>query len=457
MEMGLSFWGIVAVVAVFGFTAFMTFLAMLFRRVVPTNEVHAVQSSRATTSYGTLKGVEGAQVNGNTYYEIPSWVPIFGVTKIVLPISVFDLDLLSYEAYDKGRLPFMVDVKAFFRIKDSNQAAQSVKSFDELKEQLVAIVQGAVRTILASHELEEIMSGRSTFGKQFTEEVSEHLSSWGVETVRNIELMDLRDSKDSKVIHNIMAKKKSFIEMESRTAVAENHQKAEIAVQESQRMIDLNKQEVAQVVGVRTTEAERTVALAQEKKTQAVKEEQKITKEREMEVRKVEALKQAEIEKDTQVIHAEQEKQTVTLRAEGDLKAKELAAQGIKAEGEAKAAAETAMQLAPVEAQIKLSKEIGSNDGYQKYLIGLEQVKATKEVGIEQAKALQDANIKVIATAGSATEGVNNIGQLLTAQGGSKLGAMFESFAQTDVGRELLKTAGVNLKEEIRPAVQDKH
>ena len=76
--------------------------ALFLRRVVPTNEVHIVQSSKKTTSYGKDTG------HGNTYYLIPSWVPIFGVVRVSLPMSVFDLDLQNYEAYDKGRLPIVM-------------------------------------------------------------------------------------------------------------------------------------------------------------------------------------------------------------------------------------------------------------------------------------------------------------------------------------------------------------
>src|SRR5262245_60053541 len=81
-------------------------IALLLRRVVNTNEVHIVQSSRKTTSYGKDTGA------GNVYYEWPHWLPIIGVTKIVLPVSVFKIELESYDAYDTGRVPFEVDVVA---------------------------------------------------------------------------------------------------------------------------------------------------------------------------------------------------------------------------------------------------------------------------------------------------------------------------------------------------------
>lgn len=226
-------------------------IAIFLRRVVPTNEVHIVQSAKQTTSYG--KDTE----NGNSYYEWPSWIPVLGVTTVSLPMSVFDLDLESYEAYDKGRLPFVVDVKAFFRISESNVAAQRVASFDELKDQLKAIVQGAVRVILASSDIEDILQGRSTFGEQFTREVTEQLTHWGVSAVKNIELMDIRDSQESRVIHNIMDKKKSHIEMESRTEVAKNKKIAEIAEIEAKREVDLQNQVATQAVGLRTVEAQR--------------------------------------------------------------------------------------------------------------------------------------------------------------------------------------------------------
>lgn len=460
-----------------GLVGLVTLLALMLRRVVPTNEVHIVQSAKKTTSYGKDTN------NGNTYYEWPSWIPLVGITKVKLPTSVFDLDLESYEAYDKGRLPFVVDVKAFFRITDSNVAAQRVASFAELHNQLKAIVQGAVRVILASNDIEEILQGRSTFGEQFTKEVAEQLANWGVSTVKNIELMDIRDSAQSMVIKNIMEKKKSHIEMESRTEVAKNKRIAQIAEIEAQKEVDIQKQDASQAVGLRTLEAQRQVELQAQSKEQSVKEAQKLTKEKEMEVLQVQHVRTAEInrkvslvaaeqEKQNALIKAEQEKQTAVLRAEGvreqtvinanaqkeqivitataQLEATKANAEGITLESQAKATAETvlgtaraaaekAMQLAPVEAQITLAKEIGANESYQKYLVTIRQVEASQAVGIQQAKALENADIKVISNAGSPGEGVTNVMDLFSAKGGTQLASMLEGLAQTNVGKALIE------------------
>ena len=137
---------IVAIVALLALA-----IPLLFRRVVATNEVHIVQTAGKTTSYGK------DTTNGNSYYEFPSWIPIVGVTKIVLPVSVFSIKIDGYEAYDVGRLPFMVDITAFFRVKDSNLAAQRVTSLTDMNAQLTDIIQGSIRSILASKQLEDIL------------------------------------------------------------------------------------------------------------------------------------------------------------------------------------------------------------------------------------------------------------------------------------------------------------
>ena len=419
------------------------------RRVVSTNEVHIIQSSRKTVSYGK------DQEAGNTYYEWPSWIPIIGIQVIKLPVSVFSLRLRDYEAYDSGRLPFVLDLEAFFRIDNSNIAAQRVAHFQELNGQLTSILQGAARTILASKNIEEIMQGRSEFGIAFTAEVNEQLKAWGVTTVKNIELMDIRDSKGSQVIQNIMDKKKSEIDRESRVVVAENKKAAENAEIDAQREVEINRQLAEKQVGIKTAEKEKEVGIAMEKSQQEIKEQQKITTERTMEVTRVEQVKLAEIEKDvnvvraeenkkTEIVKAEGEKQKTVLIAEGQLESEKRNAEAILVKGQAVAESEKLLQLAPVEAQIVLAKEIGENQNYQQYLITIRQVEATQMVGIEQAKALEKADIKVIANNGTVTGGISSLGELFTSQGGTNIGALLEGVSQTPAGKALFdKIVGV--------------
>lgn len=413
------------------------------RRVVSTNEVHIIQSSTKTVSFGK------DQEAGNTYYEWPSWIPRIGIQVIKLPVSVFSLRLKDYEAYDSGRLPFVLDLEAFFRIENSNIAAQRVSHFQELNGQLTSILQGAARTILASKNIEEIMQGRSEFGIAFTGEVNEQLKAWGVTTVKNIELMDIRDSRGSQVIQNIMEKKKSEIERESRVVVAENKRAAENAEIDADREVEVNRQLAQQQVGIRTAEKEKEVGIANEKAKQEITEQQKVTTEKAMEVARVEQVKAAEITKDVNIVRAEEQKQTEIVKAEGEKQRTVLVAEGqleserrnaeaILVKGQSVAEAEKLLQLAPVEAQIVLAKEIGENQSYQQYLITIRQVEASQAVGVEQAKALEKADIKVIANNGNASSGLSGIGDLLSSGGGINVGAMLEGLAQTPAGKAVL-------------------
>jgi flotillin len=100
---------------------------------------------------------------------------VIGIARIVFPTTVFDITLDDYQAYDVGRVPFSVDIKAFFRVSDASLAAERIDNMTDLIAQLEYVVQGAVRAILASVDIEEILGGRSEFGQRFTDEVREQL------------------------------------------------------------------------------------------------------------------------------------------------------------------------------------------------------------------------------------------------------------------------------------------
>jgi flotillin len=428
-------------------------IAVSFRVVVPTNAVHIVQSAKRSTPYGKDMG-------GNTYYQWPAWLPVIGVKVSVLPLSVFRVELEDYAAYDKGRLPFVLDVLAFFRIADPAKSAERLSSITELDGQLQGIMQGVVRTILANALIEDILGKRAEFSESFTKEVSAQLPQWGIETVKNIELMDIRDAQGSQVIQQIMNKKKSEIEKESRIAVAINQQSAQTAEIDAAKTIATNKAAADEAVGIRSAQKDQMVGIQDQKARQAIKDEEKNTAEKEMAVKMVQSVRQAEIDRNVQTVNADRDKQValvaaerdkqvavtradgqkqqVTTVAEGDLAAAKLTAQGIQAKGEAEGAAETARQMATVNPQIILAKEIGENEGYQTYLIRVKQVEATRDVGIAQAGALEKADVKIISQTGSPSEGLNAVGELFTAKGGQAVGSALEGFKNTEAGAAIL-------------------
>lgn len=445
-----------ALIGIIGLTIYFAAIILFLRRVVPTNMVHIVQSRNASTPYGRGKPA------GNTYYEWPSWIPIVGVTVTKFPESIFQVTLGDYEAYDSARLPFMVDVTAFFRVDNAEVVAQRVSHFDELNTQLVSVLQGSVRRILATNALEEIMQERARLGQQFTDEVKSQIQEWGVLPVKTIEFMDIRDSSKGEVISNIMAKEKSRIEMESRVKVAENMQIAESREIDSRRIVEVQRQDAEQQVGIRTAEKDKTVGIANEQSKQEIISASKSTAEKNIEVQRVQEVRTAEIKKEVAVVQAEQGKRekeikadadkivqiisaeaskssTVT-KAQGELEAAKLNAEGTRAEGEAKGAAEQAVLMAPINTQITLAKEIGENQGYQQYLITVKQVESNRDVGLEMAKAFSTAEMKIIANGTDIGNGVNSLGKMVSSAGGVNLASMLEGLIQTDTGKALFNS-----------------
>jgi len=467
-----------------------------WRTIVPVDKVHIVQTRKKTTSYGKESD------HGNVYYEWPKWIPVLGVDVKDLPVTNFNILINDYDAYDKDRLPFKVDIHTFFRIADTNKAAERVSSFDELKDHLSAIVQGAVRNIMAKAKLQEIMEERSVYGQQFTEAVSEQLKEWGVVPVKNIELMDIRDdkSKDSKVIENIMAMKKSEIEKESRETVANNNKLAETAEIKAQQEINVSKAEADRIVGEKQAERDQKVGIAQEKSAQEIAEAARTTAEKDLAVKKVQEVTTAQINQEKAVIEAETVKKETLIRANQDkeklvidtqakkeqieietnatkyntetiaeanknakeqeavaIKTIETAkAQGIQAVGTANANAEKEMQLARVTAETTLAQTIGDNQGYQEYLVNLETVKQNAtvaieqakygaEVGKEQARALEKASVSVVAnTSGGVQSGLQSVGDLFTPGFATTLGAADTALKNATGGEgmiELVKDA----------------
>ncbi|MEO6173468.1 MAG: hypothetical protein ABIP02_10170, partial [Arenimonas sp.] len=245
-----------------------------------------------------------------------------------------------------------------------------------------------------------------------------------------------------------------------------------IAEIEAKRETDVQLQDALQKVGARTAEKDQAIGIANELAQQSIKEQAKITTEKELAITKVSEVTSANIAKDVQIVKANQDKETAAINkemaiikaaqekettilvaegtkattilvAEGDLESKKRESEGITFEGTARAEAEKAMQLAPVQAQIVLAKEIGNNEGYQKYLVTIEQVKANQAVGIEQAHALAQADLKVIANSGNVENGMKGIMDIFSSNGGTNVGAMLEGLAQTEQGVALLKKVGL--------------
>ena len=73
-------------------------------------------------------------------------------------------------------------------------------------------------------------------------------------------------------------------------------------------------------------------------------------------------------------------------------------------------------------------------------MIEIKKVEASQAVGVEQAKNLGNAQIRIVANPGGGNiqERVSSVMDLFSAKGGQALGSMLETFAGTEQGQTLL-------------------
>lgn len=287
--------------------------------------------------------------------------------------------------------------------------------------------------------------------------------------------MDIRDADGSNVIHQIMAKRMSAIDMESRTEVAKNKKFALQAELEAQKEIDVTKAETEriagesqarskQAIGIAQAESSKQSGIAEQQAISEIAKSERLTAEQKMEVVKVNQIKQAEIDKEKAIIKTEQEKRQIEIVAEANkfkvetealaqLEAKKREAEAIKNVGEAQAEiikakglseaeAKKQMELAGVTAQTTLAKEIGENVSYQNYLIKIREVEISGDVNKVQyqslATALNGADLKLLVNSGDVHSGLGKFSDLLSAKGGASVNGLIESLKQTPEGEGLI-------------------
>ncbi len=467
--------GFLAIIPVIWVLLFLYIVTQL-RKVVPTNEAHVVQQASKSVTY--WKSVNEWK-NGNSYLAWPSWVPVVWVSIQKLPLSIFDLQLNDYKAYDSGKVPFQVDITAFFEIQTPETAAQKVYTIGELKDQLNETLKWVVRKVLASKDIVEIMESRVEIKDEFYSQVLWAVKSWGIK-LQNVEFMDIRDAEWSQVVTNIMMKKRSQIEAESQIEVAENQKNAtiekenkfaearsaaakaksaaDIIASDAERDAEIKVIENEKLTQNQEIEKERILAIQKEEAKQKLYEAEKITKERELAVKQVEEEKNADIAKNIELIKADEQKQKVIidseaekeqirLKAEADKEAIELKAGAEKIEVELQASAEKTriesiwiakakeidyIGTAQAKNKTQMAQALNTFDAASLDFMKKElDVSLSEIVDLEKAKALSKADVKVISTGANGWEWVKNFMDLFSANGGANIWAMVEAAKNT--------------------------
>ena len=366
-------------------------------RVVPPSEAHLVvtPNKKMVCSPDTTIQKHGGK---SSYFSIPR-IPFIGRRVRVMDVTIKE-KLVPQETYEKNQARYNVTSSVKYRIKNVEVASETFISNESLERMLTEIIQSAVRAVTVNYDVREARAKKKLMSEEVKKEIIDDLSKWGLELV-SFQMVDFKDTETSKIISNISKRREVEIEAETREMNAEKLKQARIkeaAAEESAKTREIAKDE--------------TVSKREQDKAKAVSEREKEAKEKEYEVIKVETIKQAEIDKEQAEIEAEKKKEVEKIEKER----KQLEGEGtkLKMQQEAIGNAAEIEERGKAEAKAKelLQKALNKfGNNAIRALVAEKIVDKDKAIGMEGAKALQKAELKLFS--GGDNGGAFDVGKAL--------------------------------------------
>ena len=281
-------------------------LAMAWYRIVPANFAHVVVRRGQTRVYSPH--AEQSTSGKAAYFMIPKWVPYWGVRVHMMPLSMLEINVKDFLAFDRDRVRFECDIVAYMVVHDALMAAKRFPfGVNELKDQVFKIIKATTRDTTTKLTIREIINDRPAIARRVHEFLSPEVVKWGL-SLQALELVNLQDPKDgsSTAIHDISSIAEVQINSEARQKNAEQVKQARLKEAEAEQAAATRELERDEMVGVRTQHRDQQIAREQ----QAAQEER-------MKVMRVEQVRKAEIQRDAAIETAEGEKQAVIRRRTG--------------------------------------------------------------------------------------------------------------------------------------------
>ena len=362
-------------------------LAFSWYRIVPANSAHVVVRRGATRVYSSHK--EQSTHETAAYFRIPKWIPHFGVRVHAMPLSMLEINVKDFLAFDRDRVRFECDIVAYMVVENAMKAAKRFPfGLNELKDQVFKIIKATTRDTTTKLTIREIINDRPAIARRVHEYLEPEVVKWGM-SLQACELVNLQDPKDgaSTAIHDISSIAEVQINSEARQKNAEQVKQARLKEAEAEQAAATRELERDEMVGVRTQSRDQEIA-----------REQQAAHEEKMKVARIDQVRKAEIERDAAIEQAEGQKQAVIRRKTGE-------AEGVRAVGYAEADAKSKLADA-----LKKINEAA---------LDVRRIEKEEKIGVTAAEALKNADIKFI-NAGQP----NSLLDLFTPSGGASIGGM---------------------------------
>jgi len=436
--------GIVVVLAVMVGVA-----ALALFRIVPPSEAHLVVSLSKKMVCSSDPGI---QKNAKAwYFAIP-------IIRTIRQIDLTTKEIIDQqETYEKGQARYKVRTSLKYRVQDVEIAAETFHTDEALREQLKEVLRAGVRAITVKYDVKQARAEKKTIDKEIKEEIEDDLAKWGIKLI-NFQLVDFQDTDDSNIISDISRVREKEIEALRREQNAEKNKVARMKEAEADEKSQEREIARDQLVGER-----------QQTMKQKIAEQEKLAREKEYDVKQVEIVKAQEIDKKRAEVEAEQQRRVAVIKANQMKEAeiiykeqKELEGQGdrarleeqakgnaakMKEDGLAEAEALKAKGLAEAEAKNALQKALNQfKDEAIRALVAEKIVDMQKVVGIEGAKALSAADIKMLVSGGDGSKEAFEVGKLLESLSVAN-GSMADSILNRLAKPNDLGMGSINLKD----------
>lgn len=392
-------------------------------RIVDPSEAHLVVTPGGKFVVSADDNV--ATNKTKTYFAIPSWLPFFGRAIRIMDVTIKEL-VVNQETYEKNQARYNVKSSCKYRITDVQTSAETFVSDAELQEQLKEVIRASVRAVTVKYDVVDARAFKQKMGDEIQKEMQDDLDKWGL-TLINFQLVDFQDTDDSSIISDISKRREVEIQSTTREQNAEKLKQARMKEAEAEEKA--KEREIAK---------EKVIGEREENKKQKIAEQQKIAEEKRYEVVRVQTVKQAEITKAEAEVKAKQDKEVAIIKASQDKEAEKimkeqklLEGQGDRqrAEEQAKGEAAPIREMGNAEADIIKAKGLAEAIAKDKLQEALNKftpeainalvaeivVDKDKAIGVETAKALTEADLKVFAGGGKAGQDGFDLGKLISA------------------------------------------
>lgn len=377
--------------------------------VVPPHQAHVVVSrGKGRKVYCAREGFK------SSYWSVP-----IVQQRAVIPIENIQLGVDDIPLRDKSMAKFEGDVVSWLNIIDPLLAAERLGKIEGGLESIKADVANVIRAVTRNMSMYwtiiDIMTNRKDFSQDVEKAVNEELKEWGMRLIE-LEVIHFMDIEGYTVIKDLEERQATVINAETRKLVATQVKEAAIVESNAQKETETVRASNEEAFRQRQIQKDEAIGRREQEKEMTIAEQTEKANEKKVEAQRTLTVGEATIQKEATITRAEGE-------ATAEVRKGEAIAQVTKMTGEAEGDVIRAKGFADADSTDKRAEALRK---YNEAGIGLEVVKASQTVQIEQARAWAEAMKAAKIQVYSGGEPSRFLGLPLSPQGAFNLGAFSE-------------------------------